>query len=95
MTEPSTPLHYTANGNFVNGQYAPGADGFNMADISSASQSARLSRHDGRRDSRVQGGRHAVHRQLPGLWLLPRRRTEPERDDGGQFQGGVRLDPRQ
>lgn len=55
-------------------------------------QSSRLSRHDGRR-GRVQGGRHAVHRQFPGLWLLPRRRTEPERDDGGQFQGGVRLDP--
>jgi hypothetical protein len=38
MTEPTTALHYTANGNFVNGQYAPGADGFNMADISSASE---------------------------------------------------------
>jgi hypothetical protein len=37
MSEPNTSLHYTANGNFVNGQYAPGADGFNMADISSAS----------------------------------------------------------
>jgi len=38
MSEPATRLHYTANGNFVNGQYAPGADGFNMADISSASE---------------------------------------------------------
>ena len=38
MTEPTTPLHYTANGNFVNGQYAPWADGFNLADISSASE---------------------------------------------------------
>jgi hypothetical protein len=37
MSEPATPLHYTANGNFVNGQYAPGADGFNLADVSSAS----------------------------------------------------------
>jgi hypothetical protein len=37
MSEPTTPLHYTANGNFVNGQYAPGADGFNLADVSSAS----------------------------------------------------------
>ena len=37
MSEPNTALHYTANGNFANGQYAPGADGFNMADISSAS----------------------------------------------------------
>jgi hypothetical protein len=42
MTEPTTPLHYTANGNFVNGQYAPGADGFNLADISSASQLSEL-----------------------------------------------------
>jgi hypothetical protein len=42
MSEPTTPLHYTANGNFVNGQYAPGADGFNMADISSASQLSEL-----------------------------------------------------
>jgi hypothetical protein len=40
MSEPNTSLHYTANGNFVNGQYAPGADGFNLADISSASQPA-------------------------------------------------------
>ena len=38
MSDPSTVLHYTANGNFVKGQYAPGVDGFNMADISSASQ---------------------------------------------------------
>jgi hypothetical protein len=37
MSEPNTSLHYTANGNFVNGQYAPGADGFNLADVSSAS----------------------------------------------------------
>jgi hypothetical protein len=42
MSEPITPLHYTANGNFVNGQYAPGADGFNLADISSASQLSEL-----------------------------------------------------
>jgi hypothetical protein len=42
MSEPNTPLHYTANGNFVNGHYAPGADGFNMADISSASQLSEL-----------------------------------------------------
>ncbi len=39
---PSTPLHYTGNGNFVNGQYAPGADGFNLADISSASELSEL-----------------------------------------------------
>ncbi len=39
---PSTSLHYAANGNFVNGQYAPGADGFNLADISSASQLSEL-----------------------------------------------------
>jgi hypothetical protein len=38
MSDPTTTLHYTANGNFANGQYGPGADGFNMADISSASQ---------------------------------------------------------
>jgi hypothetical protein len=42
MSEPNTSLHYTANGNFVNGQYAPGADGFNLADISSASQLSEL-----------------------------------------------------
>jgi Bacterial Ig-like domain len=35
MSEPTTALHYTANGNFVSGQYMPGADGFNMADVSS------------------------------------------------------------
>jgi hypothetical protein len=32
LSEPNTSLLYTANGNFVNGQYAPGADGFNLAD---------------------------------------------------------------
>jgi hypothetical protein len=42
VSERATPLHYTANGNFVNGQYAPGADGFNLADISSASQLSEL-----------------------------------------------------
>jgi hypothetical protein len=42
MTEPTTSLHYAANGNFVNGQYAPAADGFNLADISSASQLSEL-----------------------------------------------------
>jgi hypothetical protein len=42
MSDPSTTLHYTANGNFVGGQYAPGADGFNLADISSASELGEL-----------------------------------------------------
>jgi hypothetical protein len=33
---PITSLHYTANGNFSSsGQYLPGADGFNLADVSS------------------------------------------------------------
>jgi hypothetical protein len=33
---PVTSLHYTANGNFSSsGQYLPGADGFNLADVSS------------------------------------------------------------
>ena len=35
MSDPVTTLHYAANGNFVNGVYAPGADGFNLADVSS------------------------------------------------------------
>ena len=33
---PNTSLHYTANGNFVNGVYTPAADGFNLADVGSA-----------------------------------------------------------
>jgi hypothetical protein len=37
MSEPQTSLHYAANGNLVNNQYAPGADGFNLADVSSLS----------------------------------------------------------
>ena len=37
MSNPITPLHYAPNGNLVNGQYAPGADGFNLADVSSKS----------------------------------------------------------
>ena len=37
-TWPATPWHYAANGNFAsNGQYLPGADGFNLADVSSVS----------------------------------------------------------
>ncbi|WP_296715188.1 Ig-like domain-containing protein [Rhodoblastus sp.] len=35
---PVTTLHYAANGNFVNGVYAPGADGFNLADVGSADE---------------------------------------------------------
>jgi hypothetical protein len=42
MSDPTTALHYTPNGNLVNGQYAPGADGFNLADISSASELSEL-----------------------------------------------------
>jgi Phosphoesterase family/Bacterial Ig-like domain len=41
-SDPATSLHYTSNGNFVNGRYAPGADGFNLADVSSASQLSEL-----------------------------------------------------
>ena len=37
MSDPITNLHYAANGNIVNGQYTPGADGFNLADVSSVS----------------------------------------------------------
>jgi hypothetical protein len=42
MTDPVTALHYAANGNFVGSTYAPGADGFNLADIGSASQLSEL-----------------------------------------------------
>ena len=42
MSDPTTALHYTPNGNLVNGQYAPGTDGFNLADISSASELSEL-----------------------------------------------------
>jgi len=42
MSEPTTALHYAPNANLVNGQYAPGADGFNLADISSASELSEL-----------------------------------------------------
>ena len=42
MTDPVTNIHYAANGNIVvsNGisTYAPGADGFNLADVSSLDQ---------------------------------------------------------
>jgi hypothetical protein len=42
MAQPITPLHYAPNGNIVDGQYAPGADGFNLADVSSASELSEL-----------------------------------------------------
>jgi hypothetical protein len=35
MSDPITPLHYAANGNFDGGTYGPGAAGFNLADVSS------------------------------------------------------------
>ncbi len=35
MSQPQTALHYAPGSNLVNGQYAPGADGFNLADVSS------------------------------------------------------------
>ena len=38
ITGPDTTLHYAANGNIVNGVYAPAVDGFNLADVSSAAE---------------------------------------------------------
>jgi hypothetical protein len=38
MTDSLTSLHYAANGNIVNGQYVPGTDGFNLADVNDPSQ---------------------------------------------------------
>ncbi|MBV9433605.1 MAG: hypothetical protein JO137_17415 [Hyphomicrobiales bacterium] len=38
MSDPITSLHYAPNANIVNNTYAPGADGFNLADISSAAE---------------------------------------------------------
>ena len=35
MTTPQTTLHYAPNANFSGSTYAPGADGFNLADVSS------------------------------------------------------------
>jgi phospholipase/lecithinase/hemolysin len=35
MPDPITTLHYTPGANIVNGAYAPGVDGFNLADVSS------------------------------------------------------------
>src|SRR5271169_1640172 len=37
MPDPITALHYAANGNFASGSYDPGAVGFNLADVASAS----------------------------------------------------------
>jgi hypothetical protein len=37
-TGPNTALHYAANGNFDTGSYAPGADGFNLADVGDKSE---------------------------------------------------------
>jgi hypothetical protein len=38
MTQPLTTLHYAPNSNVANGRYAPGGDGFNLADVSSVDQ---------------------------------------------------------
>ena len=37
MATPQTTLHYAPNANLVGSTYAPGADGFNLADVSSVS----------------------------------------------------------
>ena len=42
MADLVTKLHYAPNSNVVNGVYAPGADGFNLADISSAAEAETL-----------------------------------------------------
>lgn len=40
---PATPLHYAGNGNLgSNGSYLPGADGFNLADVSTVGQTDAL-----------------------------------------------------
>jgi hypothetical protein len=39
---PGTSEHYTANGNFSGSTYEPGADGFNLADVSSNAQTEAL-----------------------------------------------------
>jgi hypothetical protein len=38
MTEPSTTLHYAPNGNWNGNTFAPGAVGFNLADVESPSE---------------------------------------------------------
>jgi hypothetical protein len=40
MTDPITTLHYAPGANIVNGAYAPGADGFNLADVSTGELSS-------------------------------------------------------
>ena len=38
MPDPQTKLHYAPNANLVGNTYAPGADGFNLADVSSVDE---------------------------------------------------------
>ncbi len=38
MPTPQTTLHYAPNANLVGNTYAPGADGFNLADVGSVNQ---------------------------------------------------------
>jgi hypothetical protein len=42
MADAVTKLHYAPNSNVVNGVYAPGVDGFNLADVSSAAEADTL-----------------------------------------------------
>jgi hypothetical protein len=42
MADPVTNLHYAPNANLVGSTYAPGADGFNLADVSSAAEADSL-----------------------------------------------------
>jgi hypothetical protein len=42
MADPMTALHYAPNANVVGGVYAPAADGFNLADVSSAAEADAL-----------------------------------------------------
>jgi hypothetical protein len=42
VTGPATSEHFTSNGNFSGSTYLPGADGFNLADVSSNAQTQAL-----------------------------------------------------
>jgi hypothetical protein len=72
-TDPDTTLHSAANGNIVNGVYAQGASGFNLADVAKSEL-----------DSLPAGDKSLVYLGMtdrPPLWRTGRQRhyrSQPE-----------------
>ena len=102
MSQPSTTLHYAPNANWNGNTFAPGADGFNLADVTSPSDLPFLPAGDkalvylGPPQGVTAAFKAAVQSyigssQVYGFYLADV--PAAQRDDGGRIEGRIRLDP--